>query len=341
MTSTGTSVASRNALLMMIQGYIKSRLVCIAAKLDIAECLSHGPKQTQDLSHLLGISAGPLRRLMRGFVTCGLVSCEGDDYFEITPLGEGLRADAPDSVRNLAIRVHDLDFPSWVGLLRSTQCGGTAFESFFGTPFYEYLENNSALEAAFQADLTARAAHDAEAIVKAYDFHGFRTIVDVGGGQGVLLAEILRRYLDVAGILFDSPSVKRLELPFVVEMSNRLRVAEGDFFNSVPRGGDLYILKLVLHNWSDDLCLKILGSCRRSMEGSAKLLIIERLMPDPVGTRDNEPGHDLSMFALVGGAERTCAEFRSLLRQAGFELTHTVATGCPLHIIAADCSSQW
>jgi hypothetical protein len=330
---THPSSPSTHALTMMLLGFIKSRLVSTAAKLDIADHLARGPQTSSDLATELGLAAPMMLRLMRAFATCGLARDLGNDTFALTPLGEPLQRHAQESLHNLAVRIHDIEYPAWAGLLSAIERGSIPFEDVFHRTFYAYLASEPELETAFQLELTKVEERDLNALLQAYDFPRAGTIVDIAGGHGRFLAEILKSRPSARGLLLESPSVLK-NVPSEL-VGSRIDSTAVDFFRCIPEGGSLYILKQVLHNWPDTRCLQILRTCRKAMSCSIKLLIIDRVAQDTVTGDDVTSGYDLSMFVLSGGAERNVADFQRLLSEAGLEMTALVETGCQLKIIEA------
>jgi hypothetical protein len=319
----------------MIHGYVNTQLVCVAAKLGIADHLSAGPRRHEDLATLIGIPSRALFRLLRGLVKCGLLRHCEDGQFELSPLGEVLKSDAPGSLRDLALRVHALDYPAWGALLNAVETETTAFDSIFGASFYDHLARSESDGDPFNDDMSAICAITSPALLGAYDFSWAKRIIDVGGGQGVLLSEILRANPSATGVLFDSPSVIARAVLHLnkANVSDRCSVIGGDFFEGVPEGGDLYILSLVLHNWNNECTLKILANVRKAMDSRARLLIIDRLMPERVDASTEAVGPDLTMMVLVGGIERTRSEFELLFQQSGFATCRIVSTPSPLSLI--------
>jgi hypothetical protein len=202
------------------------------------------------------------------------------------------------------------------GLLAAVRSGGVPFESVHGERFFTHLARHPERVGAFQASMRDRSAREAAAVVAAYDFTAFGSIIDVGGGGGVLLSAILAVAPDVSGVLFDRPEVAaRSTLPAVA----------GDFFVEVPKGADLYLLSRVIHDWPDAEAVAILRTCRRAMTDTARLLLVEAELPERAVDHPAAVRMDLHMLALLGGRERTRAEYAALLAQADLRLTTVVA----------------
>jgi hypothetical protein len=316
------------ALLQQALGISISRSVCVVAKLGIADLLKDGPLDTETLAAAVGVHAPSLYRVLRTLASVGIFA-EGDDgRFGLTPQAEPLRSDAPDSVRDYILMVGDEWYwRPWDHLLHSVQTGRPAFEHVHGADFFTFLARDPGAAAVFDAAMTSRSAQENDAIASAYGFSGLGTIIDVGGGHGSLLAAILRANPGLRGVLFDRPQVvaearRQLE---AAGLGGRCEVLAGDFFESVPAGGDAYILKRVIHDWDDERAGALLRNCHRAMPGDGRLLVIELVLPP-----GNDPSlgklFDLLMLVNLGGRERTEADYRTLLAGAGFELTAVTPT---------------
>ncbi len=328
--------APHQTVLFMIQAHVASRLMGMAAKLGVPDLLLDGPKSSDFVARSVGIDERVMYRLMRGFTICGLLRHRGDGLFELTTLGECLKT-GENTLRDLAVRVHDIDHAAWGGMLEAIRAGAVPFEFAFGTDFYHYLSTDPQAGEAFDRAMATASDSVAQALIDAYPFPPTGTLVDVGGGTGALLQAILRACPRLNGVLFDLPSVlSAVAAGFLEEFSGRCSIVEGDFLASLPAGADLYVLKLVLHNWNDESASAILRQCRLAIRDCGKLLVVERLMPERIDAAAAPVvGSDLSMFLLVGGAERTEAQFRELLTGARFTITKVIQTACPLTLIEA------
>ena len=321
----------------LITGYQVSQAVHVAATLGLCDLLADGPKSVAELAEAAGADARSLTRLMRGLAALGLYVSDGDELFANTELGDAFRADAPRSVVGWARFVgQPYHWQTYASLEYSVRTGENAFAAVHGESVWEYLAKHPAEQKVFDEAMTALSQAVADKVVDAYDFGRFGTVVDVGGGRGMLLAAILSRFPSVDGVLFDQPDVVAgaHELLSATGVSQRCRVVGGSFFDSVPGGGDAYLLKAVIHDWPDAESVEILRTCRRSMPAHGRLLLVEQLLdvsPDPVRTAFS----DLTMLVVAGGQERTTDEYRSLLAAAGFDLTCTVPTGSDVFMIEA------
>jgi len=313
-------------LARMMSGYAVSQMIYVAAKLGIADLLRHGPLPIDELAVAVKAHHMSLLRLMRGLVAVGLFKESSGKNFELTPLGQYLRTDVPDSLAPMALFSQD-SYAAWGDLLYAVETGEPAFNYVFGMHRYQYLEQHPDAAARFNAAMALLSSQLRRAVIATYDFSQFETAVDVGGGQGGLLIEMLRANPTLRGILFDTASVAQAVA--AAGLAERCEVVAGNFFNSVPSGGDVYLLSHVIHNWDDEDSIRILKNCRAAMDNDATLLIIEMIMPDECGpSLANYPlvMTDLQMFVMTGGRERTEAEFRALLEAAGFELKRIIRT---------------
>ena len=306
-------------------------------KLGIVEALRDGPRSADAIADSVGADPDAVYRLMRMLASRGVFTSQPDRRFSLAPMGKALLADAPDSMRGYALFVGDpLHWEHWGQLSRSVLTGKCAIEEVRGKPTFEWFEDVPELAAVFNDGMTSISKMETPLIVSAYDFSSFGTIVDVGGGHGLLLSEILRQAHNSSGILFDAESVIE-GAPTVLEpagVSGRCAVVAGSFFESVPAGGDAYVLKHIIHDWDDEKSVRILRNVRTAMNPDAKVLIAEAVVPDD----DREHVSkllDLEMLVAATGRERTEAEYADLLRQAGLRHTRTVATVGPGSIVEA------
>jgi hypothetical protein len=338
MPDRGTSAGAdpetpRRTLGRMIAGYNTTQLIYVAARLGLADLLAEGPRPSEELARTVGANAAALRRLLRALVEIGVLLEGEDGRFSLTPLGEHLRQAAPGSLWAAAICAGDTFYRAWGDLLESVRTGETAFERVFGAPMFDYLGRQPELGEIFGRYMTGVSADIAAAVAATHDFSPFRTIVDVGGGHGTLLAAILKANPHAAGILFDlAPVVASARRTLEAQgVSDRCEPVAGDFFEAVPEGGDAYLLKWILHDWDDEQAIRILRNCRRAMGEEARLLIIETVMPERMTQGSAGACLDMHMLALTGGWERTESEYRALLARAGLQLSRVVPTAPSAH----------
>jgi O-methyltransferase domain/Dimerisation domain len=315
----------------LISGYWIAQSIYLAAKLGIADCFDDAPKTIAQLAAETETEERSLYRLMRALASLDIFSEVSDRCFALTPLAATLQSNVPGSMRYAAIAQMGYD-PSlgWIDGLSSLKTGEPAFEAATGMSIWEHYAQHPETGIAVSRTMSALGATIAQAIVASYDFSQFKTIVDVGGAQGSLLTAILQAHPRQKGILFDLPEViANVRLDDV-----KIQPVAGNFFESVPSGGDAYLLCWIVHDWNDEKAGKILRNCHQAMPDDGKLLLFEGII-----SAGNEPSSlkfmDLIMLVLTGGRERTEEEYRSLLRSSGFELTRAIPTPSTLSIIEA------
>jgi len=324
-------------LMRLINSYQVSQALHVAAMLGISDHLKDGPKSYDSLAQVCGAHPRSLYRLLRALAAVGVFQESNDKEFSLTPLGACLTSDAPASRRNYArwIGTPGL-WRSWGNLLHSIKSGENATQFTLGVDSWTYRDQHPEEQAIFNSAMTGNSGSEAQAVIGAYDFSRFARIVDVGGGQGLLLQEILLACPAARGILFDQPRV----IASVDQVLNsntlaqRIQTVAGSFFESVPDDGDAYIMKAILHDWDDSKSTEILRTCRRGMSPTASLIVIERVVGPP---NENPEGKfsDLNMMVQYAALERTHQEFRDLLESGGFEMAEVVPTRSPLSIIVA------
>ena len=260
--------------------------------------------------------------------------------FAITPMGGLLGTDEPESLRHWTIWWAKHLWPVWGNLLYSVRTGKSARSLLTGTEGFKHLEHDPQAAAVFNRALAELTRFESNSVVAAYDFSRFKRIVDLGGGYGELLSVILKKFPEVRGVLFDLPHAMDGARSYLdqAQLTSRCECVAGDFFHSIPVGGDAYILKSVLHDWNDDRCREILANCRKAFNDNTRLLLIERVLPEQL---DHSPAHqsaarsDLTMLVALAAMERSEAQFRDLLGSAGFETKRIYPAGVVSVIEAA------
>jgi hypothetical protein len=302
-------------------GIIAAQAIHAATKLGIAELLASGPKSVAELASNSGAHAPSLECLLRVLSTLGVFATTPDGRFRNTPLSEVLRGNHPQSQRASAVFLTAAFLWRPLGELYQTiRTGEPAFQRIFGQRFFDYLASHEDDSATFNAAMTEGTGYTSTSLLASYDFSRFRQVVDVGGGEGALLREILSATPGIRGVLFDLPPVvSRASAVLGSDLRARCQIVGGDFFNSVPEGGDAYLLKGVIHDWPDQDAIKILRNTRRAMRPDATLLLIEKVVDSerPVGMME-------LLMLVIGGRERTETDFRSLLAASGFAITRIV-----------------
>jgi O-methyltransferase domain/Dimerisation domain len=325
------------AMTQLVLGCLVSQAVCVAAKLGVADLLAEGPKGAGELAEATGAHARSLYRLLRTLASVGVFRELPDARFELTPMSECLRADAPGTLRDAAIFMgEEWHWRVWGHTIESVRTGGSAWERAHGSEIFPWFAAHPEESAVFDRAMTSFSNLATAAVVKAYDFGGFETLVDVAGGHGLLLSEILRANPRLRGVLFDQPHVIEGASAFLSskDLSERCEAAGGDFFESVPAGADCYVMKHIIHDWDDERAVSILKNVARAMRDGGRLLIVEMVLP-PANVPHLGKVLDIEMLTSPGGVERTEEEYRELLDRAGLRLARVVPTESPYSIVEA------
>jgi O-methyltransferase/methyltransferase family protein len=324
-------------LIQMGRAHIVSRAVCAAAELGLADLLGPEPKSAEELAGAMQVHAPSLHRLMRYLASLGVLTEQPEQRFALTDLGQALKTGAPGSARStLMLFGSPWQLSSWANLMYSVQTGKPGFEKAHGLALFDYLAQHPEDASLFSETMVGIHNQEPPAVAAAYDFSIFKTIVDVGGATGNMLAAVLSHHADPRGILFDRPHVVE-DAPLLLDakgVSDRVTIERGDFFAGVPTGGDAYILSHIIHDWDEDQCLTILGHVRNAMKPTGRLLIVEMVLP-PGDSAHPGKTLDMVMLVLLGGRERTESEYASLLSKAGFRLTRVVPTSSAASIVEA------
>ncbi len=319
----------------MAIGYRVSRALYVVAQLGIADLLKDGPKSAEALAAATQNNADALYRLLRALASLGVFAETGPREFALTPLSDVLRSDVPNSVRSVVLfLVEDLHWDAYKDLQHSVRTGQPAFDHVFGQSMREYVSEHP--EASLLVDQATAAFSNSlgPAIAQAYNFSRFQTIMDVGGGNGTLLAAILKKHVFPRGILFDVPQVIEQARAAALLPEGRSESIAGDFFEMIPSGAGAYLFKNVIHDWPDDKALAILQKCHGAMAGAGKLLLVEQVIP-PDSSRHISKMGDIEMLVMQNGRERTEKEFQQLLADAGFQLNRIVPTKAQISILEA------
>jgi O-methyltransferase len=334
------AVEDNNAVLAvagMLRGQRLARAVETAAELGVADLVADGLRSIDDLAEATASHAPSLYRLLRALAAHGVFEELEGQRFAQTPRSATLTSSHPRSLRDTARMFGaEWEWRSWGAFPHSIRTGRASFDAVYGMSLWQYFDDvDPAAGAVFDAAMTSVSSRLTPAIVAAYDFSAFTTLVDVGGGHGHLLAAVLRANPRLRGVLFDRPTTAAalhddLRAPGVAE---RVEMVAGSFFDRVPTGADAYLVKFVLHDWDDESAGQILRRLREAVPTHGRLLVVEyvlsRATDFPAATL-----LDLEMLADQVGRERTEDEFRALLSGAGFELTHVVPAG-PVCILEA------
>ena len=324
-------MVARVRMARLADGFLTTQLLYVAARLGVADVLAEGPRTGPEIAAAVGADPDLLTRALRGLVLEEVLAEEEGGRFALTELGHCLRADAAGSMRGPILARGEVYYQAAAGTLAAVRHGGTAFEQVHGGRFFDHLRRHPEQEAAFQASMAGRSEQEASDVVDAYDFGGIGRLIDVGGGHGILLGAILRSAPDLRAVLVDQPAVvaqagRRLAAEGV---AGRCQLVGGDFFADVPAGADAYLLSRVLHDWTDDDARRVLATCRAAMGPGSRLLVVEAILPERAADQPAVIRMDLYMLVLLGARERTQAQFRRLLADAGFEVRRVVPTRSP------------
>ncbi len=335
--NNAAQMSPMETMLQMMSGLWVSRGIYVAAKLGIADYLRHDAKTAEELAALTNAHADSLYRILRMLAMLGIFHQDGENRFGLTPLSETLLSDAPLSLRESAIiEMGEVHYEAWGNLLHTVETGDIAFDSHFGMNVWQYFEQHPENAQTFNRYMANSSALMNEAIGKTDVFADSRRVVDVGGGLGGMISAILKANPQLEGVLFDAPSVVEKSKEFLAErgLDERCAAVGGNFFESVPVGGDTYTMRWIIHDWEDSKSIKILENIRRVMPDSGKLILAEAVVP-----ANGEPHFskffDLIMLTMTGGRERTEREYGALLETAGFKLKRIISTDTFLSIIEA------
>jgi hypothetical protein len=325
---TGNTAPER--VMQLAGGFLLSSALYAATKLEIPDLLAQGARPVAELAAAAGCNPDALYRLLRALASVGVFTETADRAFGPTPVSQLLVSGAPGSIKESVLWMDNrFHFHVWAELLYSVQTGRPAVEHLYGKPAFEVFGAMPDVAHDFNTAMTCMSRQLAPAILDAYDFSGIDTLMDVAGGHGFILCEILSQYPALKGILFDVPSV--VEDPkcakCLLNVNHRCRTIAGNFFEHIPAGADAYYMQHIIHDWDDEPALKILGHCRQALQGQpkGKLLVVDSVIPE-----DSSPHFgkllDLEMLLMPGGRERTEKEFRALFAKAGFEITRVLPT---------------
>lgn len=327
--SVGDNMDShREHILKLFSGEWISRGIYAAVKLNISDILETGPKSIDELSMIASADTTSLYRLLHLLAGHGIFQEISHGVFANTQASSLLAKNHPHSLYSLCLFYGEDIHQAWDALLPSIQTGTPAFQLTFNQPVFQYFKNNPQRAALFQAAMKDKSQAVISSSLVAYDFSPFNTIYDIGGGQGQFLTALLNDYPNISATLFDLPEVIE-KLP---EIHHNIVTYSGDFFNEVPYGGDLYILKAVLHDWDDEHAVHILKNCHKAMDNMSRLLIVEVvLQPEDQSLYANSM--DLLMLAITGGKERTLSSFEDMLHKAGLSLEKVYSTSTEFSIL--------
>jgi len=324
-------------LLELASGFMAAQAVYAAARLRLADALADGPRFATDIAAEAGSDPDATYRLLRACAAFGVFTEGSDGRFGMTPLADALRSGAPNSMLPVILMIGDRRYQgSWGRLADTIETGTPGAELLFGKPMWEYLDDDPEFAATFNNAMTRLSTQDWPTVQAAYDFTGFSTIVDLGGGHGELLALILDAAPAAKGVLFELPGLvdQAEEHLRQAGVGDRCRVEGGSFFEAVPSDGDLYVMRRVIHDFDDEQAVAILSNLRRQLSNGQTLLLLESVI-SPGNAPHFAKLLDLDMMVFVGGRERTARQFDALLDRAGFRLTRIVPTISTISLIEA------
>lgn len=327
----------REMMVRMIHGFMISQAIYVAANLGLADLLRDGPLSSDELARASAMHEPSLYRVLRTLAAIGVFKETEPRVFALDELGESLQSDAEGSLRPLAVCLGgQCNWQAWGDIMHSVKTGESAFEHVFGVGFFQHLDRHPDAAKMFVEGMNCCSTLYSEAIAEAYDFSSLGTIVDVGGRYGNLITTILKANPDVRGILFDTPhlTVGAQRLLEQEGLTERCAVVRGDVLESVPEGGDAYLLKRVIREWSDERAIEILKHCRKQMKEDGRLLLMEEIMTSESGFSPAKV-LDLQLLLMPGGHERTREEYARLLEAAGFKVSRIIPTQSDLSIIEA------
>ena len=343
-----TCLSPVEALTQMMSGFRVTQLIYVAAELGIADLVQDAPKNADELASLVGVDREALCRVMHGLVSIGVFTQQEDGCFAPTPHSYYLQENVPGSLRpRILFWGQEWNQRAWSNALQTVRTGESGFNSAFDMGFFESLAQHPPVARRFDEHIASRTITFANAVIAAYDFSRFDNIVGVGAGYGALIVPILQANPHMRGVIFDLSSASEVARQYIetAGLTERCSVMAGNFFASVPRGGDLYLLSEVIHSYDDDSALVILDNCRQAMAVQGSILLVEKVMTPCNATSFEMAMQHLTLLLETGGRERTEDEYSALLQAAGFTLTKTIPTESPLSIIEGKSvgalASEW
>ena len=324
-----------DVLFRMVFGLRNSQAVYVVAKLGVADLLINRPLTSDDLAPKLGVHSGSLFRVLRALAAQGVFTQDSSDKFGLTPISQLLRTDNPHTLRYAAIYSGEEYYRAAGELLHTVRTGETAFDHIYGKGHFEYMGENPDAAKTFNLYMATSQARFGNPF-QYYKFKKGSLIVDVGGGQGHLIAEIIRTDPSLRGVLYDLPQGVADAAVYLKDqgVEQHCQIITGSFFDSIPPGGDVYLLSRILHDWPNAKASEILKNCRKSIRDDGILLVREHVIPEGDAPSVGKQ-LDLTMLIMLGGAERTEKEWRELLQESGFTLTRIVKTGQSFDLIEA------
>lgn len=322
------------AMFEMIAGMWRSQAISVAARLGVADVIKNGEMHYEAIAKQVGAHPESLYRLLRALSSDEIFIETKEGYFKLSAYGQCLREDSPGSVKAMAVFQGQYQWLHWGELHHSVVTGETTLEKTRGMGLFDFMAKTPGAQTSFDQFMTIVSKIETESILTAFDFSRFRTLADVGGGHGFFLSSILRAYPRLKGILFDQPHVVKGSSEQLRGLEDRCEVVGGSFFEEIPEGADAYMMKHIIHDWEESLCLKILKNVRTKIPSNGTLLLFETVVTPPREAHFSKL-LDLEMLVAVGGKERTEKQYAELLGKAGFRLKRVVPTIGVVSVIEA------
>lgn len=316
----------------LVNGYRASQLVAVAAQLRIPDLLADGPLPAQDLARATGIDAERLHRVLRGLTALGVLIEAEDGSFTNSEVGELFRDGTKRSYRPMAMMLIPESYRDWDHVMETLRSGRTGHEIAHGGSLWDSLRDDQDFAKRFNRAMVSGSEGIVDFVAMSYDFSDASLIVDVGGGNGALVAGVLRAHSHLRGVICDLPAGLAGTSEYLQRygLLDRCSTVECDFFESVPDGGDVYLLKNIIHDWEDEPAVRILANCRRAATHGGRVVIVERNLPTRMSTAPehlNAAMLDLQMMVQLGSKERTLGEYRALLEGAGWQFGGSIPGG--------------
>ncbi|MEU6000273.1 methyltransferase [Streptomyces sp. NPDC047197] len=325
-TTAHDTEGAHELVAQLVFGSLAAQTVRAAVRLRVIELIGDKERSAAEVAADAGARPQPMSRLLRALASLGLLREHTPGSFSVTPAGATLDPARPDSITSLVrMFTEPTMLRAWEHLDESVRTGDVAFDAIFGKGFFSHLKEFPDLSAEFNAAMSQATRATAAVLPHAFDFGRFTTVADIGGGDGTLLGAVLREHPALRGVIYDTEEgLAQAQATLERQgLTQRCSLARGDFFRSVPEGADLYLLKSIVHDWSDDQAVTILSHCREVLPPAGCVLIVEPVLPEVVDGASAGLTYltDLNMMVNVGGRERTRADFEDVCRRAGLSLT--------------------
>ncbi|MFB6824290.1 methyltransferase [Streptomyces virginiae] len=333
------TAAGRELVVRLAFGSMAAHTLRAAVHLDVVNLIGDARRTATDVAAAAGTPHRPMTRLLRALTALGLLTEHAPDTFSVTPAGALLNPRHPDSLASFVRMFTDPAIVrAWEHLDTSVRTGEIAFDSVFGTDFFSHLARHPELSADFKAAMSQATSETAATLPRAFDFSRFASVTDVGGGSGTLMAAVLEAHPALSGVVFDTADGLAEAAKTLARhgLEERCSLTAGDFFQAVPQGSDAYLVKSILHDWTDAQAVTILRNCRKALPAGGVVLIVEPVLPEVVGAQDEGTYlSDLNMMVNVGGRERTRADFEEVCHQAGLRVVSVtpLADAAPYSLI--------